>query len=380
MVVAEAVAAVVAARARLVSRYSKFGTHNETFAGMSTAIAWNVIYTPYEGIFTPVFRGSPWSVSKPHNYVLFEWDTYMASIIAVSIDPWVARSNIIRMTKSLIFKGFVAGFWNGLCGEVDKSKPPVGSVALEFLVQRDASALWLVDLLLPQMLLWNRWWAQTRQFGLPATSGPGSAGRGQKNVTFGLLAPGSTRQNIELAIACTNQPPLVASRCETGLDNSPLYDDATFDDSEDVIDSVDVGMSALYARDAQSLAWLAREAGYAEEAIELVARGDRITEAIADLWNPAEGVYLNRLWQSGQWAPRDGKTRAAVVGPPNFYPMIARAPNATQVNRMIARFLSNVSEFGVTVGVPHGLPSISRSSSAFNDNSYWRGRTLSHPL
>jgi hypothetical protein len=41
---------------------------NETVAGLVTAISWNVIYTPYEGIFTPVFRGSPWSVSKPHNY------------------------------------------------------------------------------------------------------------------------------------------------------------------------------------------------------------------------------------------------------------------------------------------------------------------------
>jgi hypothetical protein len=30
---------------------------NETVAGLVTAISWNVIYTPYEGIFTPVFRG-----------------------------------------------------------------------------------------------------------------------------------------------------------------------------------------------------------------------------------------------------------------------------------------------------------------------------------
>jgi hypothetical protein len=46
--------------------------------------------------------GSPWPVSKPHNYVLFEWDTYLASMIAAHVDPWVAKSNIIRMTKSLI--------------------------------------------------------------------------------------------------------------------------------------------------------------------------------------------------------------------------------------------------------------------------------------
>ena len=42
----------------------------------------------YEGIFTPVFRGSPWDVSKPHNYVLFEWDTYLSAMIAIHTDPW----------------------------------------------------------------------------------------------------------------------------------------------------------------------------------------------------------------------------------------------------------------------------------------------------
>lgn len=64
---------VVEARARLQSTHAAYGVHNQTFAGMQTAISWNVIYTPYEGIVTPVFRGSPWTVSKPHNYVLFEW-------------------------------------------------------------------------------------------------------------------------------------------------------------------------------------------------------------------------------------------------------------------------------------------------------------------
>ena len=63
----------------------------------------------YEGIFTPVFRGSPWAVSKPHNYVLFEWDTYLSSFMAAVTDKWTAASNIIRMTKSLNYLGFVAG-------------------------------------------------------------------------------------------------------------------------------------------------------------------------------------------------------------------------------------------------------------------------------
>lgn len=53
-------ALVHAARQNLTDEFARSGrgsTHNETYAGMLTAISWNVIYTPYEGIFTPVFRG-----------------------------------------------------------------------------------------------------------------------------------------------------------------------------------------------------------------------------------------------------------------------------------------------------------------------------------
>lgn len=87
----DVVAIVAAARATLVASFAKYGTKNETFAGMQTAVSWNVVYTPYEGIFTPVFRGSPWAVSRPHNYVLFEWDTFLSSLLAAVTDSWSER-------------------------------------------------------------------------------------------------------------------------------------------------------------------------------------------------------------------------------------------------------------------------------------------------
>ena len=115
-------------------------------------------------------------------------------------------------------QGFVAGFWNGLCGEVDKSKPPVGGIALRHLLEQsqaaggDDDSKWVAELLLPQFVAWSRWWAAARQFDVI---------KGAKNSSIGggLYAPGSTRQNQHIAIACTNQDPLGASRCETGLDN-----------------------------------------------------------------------------------------------------------------------------------------------------------------
>ena len=65
-----------------------------------------------------------------------------------------------------------------------------------------------------------------------------------------LLAPGSTRAMMSNdVINCGNENPVGASRCETGLDNSPLYDGAQFITSTNTIDQTDVGMSALYAAD-----------------------------------------------------------------------------------------------------------------------------------
>jgi hypothetical protein len=100
---------VTAARTKLIQQFSKFGRHNETYAGLVASIAWNIIYNPYEGIITPVFRGAPWGASKAHTYVMFEWDTYLASMIASVTDPWAAANGIIRMTKSLHFRGYVPG-------------------------------------------------------------------------------------------------------------------------------------------------------------------------------------------------------------------------------------------------------------------------------
>lgn len=357
----EAQQVIGVARRSLLRRIEAFGHHNETYAGMKTAISWLVVYSPLEGIFTPVFRGSPWGCSKPHNYVLFEWDTFFASIIAAHVDEWVAKSNIIRMTKSLIYKGYVAGFWNGVCGEVDKSKPPVGGLALEYFVDRDPEKnLWVADLLIDQMLLWNRWWTAAR-------------------LKNGMIAPGSTREMLSDPIACVNQSPTLAAACETGLDNSPLYSgagyDAKFIASEDVIDSVDVGMTALYARDAAALASLAKLLGRDTYAAELANRSALLKETMTSkMWNDEEGIYLNKMWQTDDWIPR-GTTGSVIVAPTNFYPMMTSTPNDGQVARMMDRWLANATEFCVCADCGHGLPSISRSSSAFHDNDYWRGRT-----
>jgi putative isomerase len=89
-------------------------------------------------------------------------------------------------------------------------------------------------------------------------------------------------------------------------------------------------------------------------------------------WDEAAGIYINKDWQSNSWVLNDHG--APTIAPTNFYPMIAGAPTDTQVERMLARWLTNKTEFAVNSAQRFGMPSVSRSCSAFGDNDYWRGR------
>ena len=134
-------------------------------------------------------------------------------------------------------------------------------------------------------------------------------------------------------------------------------------------------MTGLYARDCQTLANISRELGRLDFATELEARAASLTDDLNRMgWHDGYGIYVNKQWKTNQWYPTDPKTGVLVVGPPNFYPMLASAPSEAQVQRMLQRFLSNATEFAVNPTQAHGMPSISRSSSSFSDNSYWRGR------
>eukprot|EP00755_Sulcionema_specki_P000981 Sspe_Gene.25808::Locus_10470_Transcript_1_1_Confidence_1.000_Length_2535::g.25808::m.25808 len=340
---------VRAARESVLDRFAKFKEENETYAGLVTAMAWNTIYTPYEGLVAPIFRGDRWSSAKPHGYLLFEWDTYLSGLLGVVAGEWVGISNIVSMTKAFIIDGYVPGYWNGKCGETNKSKPPVGGLVLHAVLQHlggaNSTAGFLVPLLFERLLKWNRWWYDTR-------------------FVDGLLAPGWGIRTK--ALNCDGQPPLLAAKCETGLDNSPMFDSAVFVSEQGVMSQWDVGMSALYARDCQVLAELARTVlGREDWALELTTRFHAVSGRIDDeLWDG--DVYVNKEWQTGRVV--------RVPTPTSFYPMLTGVVSDDKVVRMVARYLTNSSEFCVNPECRYGMPSVTRSQPSFTDNNYWRGR------
>ena len=348
---------------------------NETAAGLVTSIAWNVIYTVQEGIIAPVFRGSVWGLDRGSGYVLFEWDSFFAAWIATKVDPWLAKNQLIRMAKSMVNDpvhggGLVIGFWNGHCGEMDKSKPPIGGLLLQDLFKHQQKGMgidWVGEVVLDQLAAWSEWWVEVRFMG----NGNGTNHEGTTTAhNTQLYAPGSTRQLMNYTLMCVHQNPVSASRCETGLDNSPLYDAAVFNNATNTIDQTDVGMSALIMADALALSYVATKLGRTTLALALNARAEQIQTTLQSVsWDEASNLYMNRNWVTNDYVVP--KTAA----PTSFYPMLASISSDQQVEQMMARWLTNVSEFCVHPNCVYGVPSIARSNPAFHDNDYWRGRS-----
>ncbi len=59
------------------------------------------------------------------------------------------------------------------------------------------------------------------------------------------------------------------------------------------------------------------------------------------------------------------------LSPTNFYPLIAKVPSADAAKTMIDKHFMNEKEFMCE----WIMPSNARNDSAFNDQSYWRGRS-----
>ncbi|MBQ8311650.1 MAG: hypothetical protein IJX84_00365, partial [Clostridia bacterium] len=148
---------------------------------------------------------------------------------------------------------------------------------------------------------------------------------------------------------------------ESGLDNSPMYDDIPFDHEGHLLMLSDVGLTGLFIMDCECLAEIAHILGRKEET-ELLSRTASTRAALATLWDEDSGIYLNRNLTEGSFSHK--------LSPTNFYALFSGDVSAHQLHRMIEEHLHNPAEFGGE----WGLPSIARNDPAYPDQNYWRGR------
>jgi hypothetical protein len=319
----------------------KAGSAASIADAIQTVLGWDTIYDPeHERVISPVSR--QWSVGWG-GYVLFDWDTFFAASLASIGDHDLAYANAIEILNESTPSGFVPNYArSGEWKSGDRSEPPVGAVTILGLY-RKFHEQWLLRDTFPRLLAWNRWWAEHRDV--------------QGYLVWGSDAHGQP-EDIEDSARGTLQ----GARFESGLDNSPMYDDVKFDKESQRMMLADVGLMGLYVADCDALATIASEVGRVAEAKELAGRAAHYRDKLAGLWDEKMGMFLNKDLITGQLSPR--------VSPTNFYPLMARAATTQQADRMVREHLENPDEFGGEFV----LPSIARSDPASKDQEYWRGR------
>lgn len=308
---------------------------------IQTTLGWDTIFDPETSrVISPVSR--IWSVDWG-GYVLFDWDTFFAGSLAAIGDRDLAYANTIEILRSETPAGFVPNYArSGNWKSTDRSEPPVGAISVLNLYNHFHDRWLLADSFAP-LMRWNRWWAAHRDVG-------------------GYLVWGSDPDAQPIDPDDGWRGTREGAILESGLDNSPMYDDASFDAATHKLMLGDVGLMSLYIADCDALAEIADTLSKAPEAKELRDRATRYRAKLATMWDEPTGIFLNRDLKTGAPSHR--------LSPTNFYPLLARAASPQQADRMIHEHLLNPDEFqGQWV-----LPSIARNDPAFKDQNYWRGR------
>lgn len=343
LTVAEARSRMAAARERYLADKETFAPCQEAYEAMECALAWDTTYDALYGrVLTPVSR--LWSISHG-GYVLFCWDNYFAAFMASLKDKHLAYSNLIAMTLSRTQAGFVPNFADGTgLRSQDRSQPPVGSAMLRevYRIHRDK---WLVEFLYPMLLQWNIWFAAYRM----EEDGALCWGSNPIEPRYGnLWEYNGVNDRFGAAL-------------ESGLDNSPMYDDVPFDKEKHRLKLKDVGLTGLYILDTRCLLEFARLLGRQEDEKLLLSRLAHAESGLENLWDEETGFYCNRRTDTGEFSRR--------LSPTNFYALFSSRVTPARRARILEHYFNPNEFYGEWM-----LPSIARNDPAYSEQEYWRGR------
>ena len=328
------------AKARYEENINKYGRSKEVYYAMENVLAWDMIYDS-EGQRELTTVSRQWNVDRG-GFVIFCWDNYFAAYMHSLDNKNLAYANAIEITNAITGSGFVPNLSAAMgIKSSDRSQPPVGSFVVRE-IYRHYREKWFLQELFPKLLTWNRWWATNRD-------------------NNGYLCWGSSPFKPYLRNLDKNAHSRFGAALESGLDNSPMYDNIPFDTLRNQLELADVGLMSLYVMDCDALADIAGVLDKPEIQKELLTRALKYRTNIKKLWSEKKGIYLNKRLDNGKFSNE--------ISPTNFYPLLAKVPTQKQAERMIKEHFYNPDEFWGKYIMP---------SIAFNDpryeNNYWRGR------
>ncbi|MEU9449739.1 trehalase family glycosidase [Streptomyces sp. NPDC048277] len=313
---------------------------------LTRAVTWNTVYAPDIGrVLTPTSRDFVCAERKGFygTWALHAWDTFFTGLAASAVDRDYARGIFQQILPYADESGMIPNRVSDDRGRTDdRSQPPVGALTVyqAYLAgglshaTRDTA---LLDDTYPALLAWHDWWPRARR-------GP-----------YGLLAWGSDPIPGDSASATLDR-----AKRESGLDDSPMYDEARYDPVTHTMDLADVGLNALHIADAEALAEIAGILGEQTTADRLSAEA-ATARAVADrlLWDGERTGYRN-LTSAGAHDPH--------VSPTMLYALLGGLPDADRAAAVAADLLRPEVLGGV-----RPLPSVARNDPGFAA-TYWRGR------
>ena len=316
-------ACAAAAAACAAAQAAAFGPRADLWEGLSSVLAWNSMFTPYEGVVTPVSRNwDIWGVG----FILFCWDSYFLALLA-SLQGGRAKdlayATLIQTTLGRTHMGFVPNAAAGPRKTYDRSEPQVGALITRAIYERWGEA-WLLEGLVPVFLSWGEWeWERRRGEGVLAGAD------GLADLLVLGSDPSIPRSDV--------QGTLQAARYE-GMDNSPLYDapPAAYNSTLRHMNLYDVGQSSYFCSDTEATialcAALGAGAPCAASLPALSQRLSRVQAAMnAQLWDADAGMYFNTLF-NGSAIRR--------FAPTNLMPLLSGTPSDAQAAALVANMAS----------------------------------------
>ncbi|WP_116953229.1 MGH1-like glycoside hydrolase domain-containing protein [Jiangella endophytica] len=322
------------------------GRYRDAADALTRAVTWNTIHAPdLDRVLTPTSRDFV-SVERQGFYgswALHAWDTFFTGLVATVVDRDYARGILGQILPFADAAGMIPNRVSDERGTTwDRSQPPVGAMTvlsayLSGGLSDETRDRRLLAETFPGLLAWHDWWPAHR--------------RG----AHGLLAWGSDPIDGDPESATLDR-----TKRESGLDDSPMYDEAAYDPATRTMDLADAGLNALHIADAEALATIAGILGDDTTAARLDAEAESArTAAARAFWDDDARQYRN-LRADGSHDPH--------VSPTLLYPLLGGFPSAETARDIAGALLAPE-----VLGGDRPLPSVARNDSGFAA-TYWRGR------
>jgi neutral trehalase len=328
------------------------------FKGAAEAVSnnlfWMTLYQPdHHRLYTPAGRRwvFPEPTGSPDHWTIFEWDSFL-NALEISIESGRhARDVVAAVLETQYPNGNIPNWRSRSSGTPDRSQPPVGA----YVVLKLFGRLGDMDLLktaYPYLLKWHAFWKAPKPDGRPRRDGNAD----------GLLEWGSDSDLVAGAVPPWQENAGGKQRAmwESGQDDLPNWEEAAFSDSAGTLTMNCLDLNCLYALDAYCLSQIANILNLPEDYSSYLLEYEQMKTLINEkLWNEREGFYFDRHWD-GSFSRRKAAS--------NFYPLLAKIPDARRASLLIRRLLNPKEFWGEYI-----LPSISRDDPLFKDQQYWRG-------